>query len=407
MADSNDDCDRNRQADDEQNPFILFRRYADEQMSSLLQGLIGLPSAFTPHSSNERFLQSEEHQTQRQENEMTAGAPSSSVNASDQRRTRDAGLETEAKGISVNKYAYVNPPSGSHQREARHPAGLSDDAHRHHHDYTFSPPLLIGDDFPFWRGIPRGLSGDAFHTAWPLGYIIFSPYSPLRLEQHERLREHGSKWRDAFEDLLAVHAGQGLLETPRERTRVRDEGASDWVAALLAHGLADGWKRIDVEGRSQERGDQTMMGSDTRHPGSDADEDAATELDLYERFFASAMTPLAGSAATKSSASVHSSSGSNHETPGVSDRAESSSVISALTTTERKVMPDGTVHTKVVLKKKFADGREEGSETVHITQSTSQHIDRATPSPKGRATDPNPAGGDDDGSKRKGWFWSG
>ena len=41
------------------------------------------------------------------------------------------------------------------------------------------------------------------------------------------------------------------------------------------------------------------------------------------------------------------------------------SVLSTLTTTERTIAPDGTVTTKVVLKKRFADGREESTETVH------------------------------------------
>lgn len=405
MADSNEDCDRHRQADEEQNPFIVFRRYADEQMSSLLQGLIGLPSALTPHSSNARWLQSEEHQVQRQDNEMTAGASPSSVDGSDQRMTREEGLESDAVDHPVKKYAEFVP--GNHQRETRHSAGLSGDHYRHCHDDTFSPPLPFGDDFPFHRGLfPSGFFGDPFQARWPLGYLIFSPYSPLRLEQHERLREHGSRWRDAFEDLLAVQAGQGLLELPQERARDRDQGAGDWVAALLAHGLAGGWKRIDDDGRSQARGNHMAMESDTRHPESDSEEDAATELDLYERLFASERTPMAGTSVTKSSANVHSSSCSNLETPGILDRTESSNVISALTTTERKVMPDGTVHTKVVLKKKFADGREESSETIHTTQSTSQHTDRARPSPKGVVTDANAAGGDDKRSKRKGWFWS-
>ena len=392
MARSDDDCDRNRQADEEQNPFIVFRRYADEQMASLLQGLIGLPSALTHHSSNERWLRSKECEkceTRRQENEMKIGKPSRYVDSPDQQATRENGAEGAVMGIPVKKYLGADPGSESDSRAARQPAELSDDLGRPYYDHTFFPASIFGDS-PFQRGlITRGLFSDALPAAWPFGYLIFSPYSPLRLEQQEHLREHGSRWRDAFEDLLAVQAGQVLPELSRGRTGDRDQGAGEWVATLLAHGFADGRKRIDDEDGPHTRGDHVAMEADTRHPESDAEEDAGTELDLYERLFASSREPVAG--ATNGSARVH---------------AESASVISALTTTERRVMPDGSVHTKVMLKKKFADGREESSETVHTTQSTSKHIDRAAPSVQGRETDPNAAAKSDQGSKRKGWFWS-
>lgn len=408
MARSDDDCDRNdRQADEEQNPFILFRRYADEQMSSLLQGLIGLPSALTPQSSHERWLRSEEQEIRRQEDEMRHRPSSSSPDDSDQRRTRLDGLGIGAMDIPAKNYTNVDPTSESGQGETLNPAGPSNDRCRHHHDHPSFGPSMFGDDFPLQRGMfPTGLRSGAFPAAWPLGYIIFSPYSPLRLEQQGGFRERSSMWRDAFEDLLAVQAGQGLPQMPRERTGDREQGAGEWVAALLAHGLADGWTRMDDGGRSQPGGDHMAMESDTRHPESDAEDDAATELDLYERYFASPTTPAVRAAATNSSASAQGTSSSNLETPSVSNMEENPSVISALTTTERKVMPDGTVHTKVVLKKKFADGREESSETVHTTQSTSQHTRQAALSPKGTETDPNAAGGNDKGSKGKGWFWS-
>ena len=53
---------------------------------------------------------------------------------------------------------------------------------------------------------------------WPFGYILNSSYSPLQLE-----REMPSpRWRDAFEDLLAVDSGQGLIasKTRKEENRL-------------------------------------------------------------------------------------------------------------------------------------------------------------------------------------------
>ncbi|KAL8684439.1 MAG: hypothetical protein Q9218_008295 [Villophora microphyllina] len=42
---------------------------------------------------------------------------------------------------------------------------------------------------------------------WPIGYIMDSPYSPLRLERELP----SSNWRDAFEDLLALEVGGAMI----------------------------------------------------------------------------------------------------------------------------------------------------------------------------------------------------
>src|SRR2546430_2598363 len=55
--------------DGEENPFIIFRRFADAQISALLQSFVGLPSAFTPPASgtNARWLVFEEDFRRREE----------------------------------------------------------------------------------------------------------------------------------------------------------------------------------------------------------------------------------------------------------------------------------------------------------------------------------------------------
>ena len=56
---------------------------------------------------------------------------------------------------------------------------------------------------------------------WPIGYIFNNSYSPFNLE-HEMPKHH---WRDAFEDLLAVESGRGLisLEDRRRETEATDQ----------------------------------------------------------------------------------------------------------------------------------------------------------------------------------------
>merc|ERR1711967_161046 len=83
--------------------------------------------------------------------------------------------------------------------------------------------------------------------------------------------------------------------------------------------------------------------------------------------------------------------------PDVPHRAVSDKkvdVLSSLTTTQTTRMPDGTVTTKVVLKPRFADGREETEEKLHTYQDPSQ-LQQAE-----EAQRPEQA------EKKKGWFWS-
>jgi len=56
---------------------------------------------------------------------------------------------------------------------------------------------------------------DAWHLSpsmWPVGYLISSSYSPLRVEQ----QHPGRQWRDAFEDLLALES-RGEMIDPESR----------------------------------------------------------------------------------------------------------------------------------------------------------------------------------------------
>jgi hypothetical protein len=81
------------------------------------------------------------------------------------------------------------------------------------------------------------------------------------------------------------------------------------------------------------------------------------------------------------------------------------SILSTMTTTERTVAPDGSVTTKVVLKKRFADGREESSETVHTQrgQGVDEWVER-----RRNGSGEELRGQEQEKKKegRSGWFWS-
>ncbi|EME43307.1 hypothetical protein DOTSEDRAFT_103152, partial [Dothistroma septosporum NZE10] len=71
---------------------------------------------------------------------------------------------------------------------------------------------------------------------------------------------------------------------------------------------------------------------------------------------------------------------------------EKPQVLSALTTSQTTRLPDGTVTTKVILKRRFADGREETEESMHTSKEPSVEQQKQQP----EAEQP----------KQKGWFWS-
>jgi hypothetical protein len=95
------------------------------------------------------------------------------------------------------------------------------------------------------------------------------------------------------------------------------------------------------------------------------------------------------------------------------EEGKKDSIVSTMTTTERRTLPDGTVETKRVLKKRFADGREESNESVERQMSSSSNSQSAGSKPlemevsstarQDKQTQTNEK--EDLRPKRSGWFW--
>ncbi|KAI4163655.1 MAG: hypothetical protein LQ342_002689 [Letrouitia transgressa] len=94
-------------------------------------------------------------------------------------------------------------------------------------------------------------------------------------------------------------------------------------------------------------------------------------------------------------------------------------VISTITTTERNTLPDGSVHTRIFLKKRFANGGEESTESIYTASGAVQEEVQTPPQPSLQATNPSTSSavGHDGQMKRRicdhirekkkgGWFWS-
>lgn len=247
-------------------------------------------------------------------------------------------------------------------------------------------------------------------TRWMLEH----PYSPAVLEAGAIMRgDTPPRYTDAFEDLMRAENGVGMRASDLERGNWRHghrlltavnsrrpgtqqfwqnvERGGEWYVPAKedrpASSSAQGQKQLEALATPDATATKEMEARDhmyERFLGAHT-ADPKTELDMYERFLGD------------SSAHHH------HRQPPSEPNAmaarpmapadidvSASPILSTVTTTERNVAADGTVTTKVTLKKRFADGREESSETVNTSRG-----------------DANPLVDDSAGKKKNGgWFWS-
>ena len=255
---------------------------------------------------------------------------------------------------------------------------------------------------------PRWLSVDWFRN---------SSYSPTRLETHPHAHQHGSMWRAAFEDLLSAELDKPQFAHQAWSNRVNDQSLyaswaqhpSDWMLGLSCRGILppqlpslynlpstrhmDSAFRGVLRGTTRDRDvqrDFERLAADIAHfdPEERAEQMSNvpdTEADLYESFLGKA----------------------NKDDKQVAPQQQakvdvaSSRILSTLSTTERTTLPDGSTTTKVMLRKRFADGREESTETVSTSHAD---ISQNCATDLGSTEQQGKQGAED--KKKKGWFWS-
>jgi len=108
--------------------------------------------------------------------------------------------------------------------------------------------------------------------------------------------------------------------------------------------------------------------------------------------------PRARSSATTNSANA-SEEKLAHSFRSENGTLEKPDILSQLTTTQTTRMPDGTVTTKLVLKQRFADGREEVHESVQTSREEVSRVGQNNDVAKHEAAKV-------DGKKKQGWFWN-
>lgn len=500
MASNNrDDQDRpHRDRDDQNNPFIAFRRFADSQVSSLLNTIVTLPATITNlrdpgnvHAAREQCLfgradkklceelrELEEDATkllsqsrdlfqagdvsealkkgedwftvnylahQCRERIVEGGIDSSSPHAQRTHEESNSGTKKLVERVANEKgqqwgwswdWGFPRPfdaeegQAGRYERcqrwrrrreESTQPARQADGYTR-----TTEGQSLPTEDNEWSReqALVRRLNGDEERRQQqdPMGdlaglllpllnELVRGELSSDPTHPEDRIIEDmapacGIVPRDAYEDLIRVQNGLPMIPSEQlgqsEEVPLRlwarrfwDQHNRRFVGSPRPNEYP---KRVpwEDEETAEEPNYEYSHDHEDQHDeppspkakqGSWSSTMPETELEAYERV----LGPL-----------------SSQEDFAQSDARPS--VLSTLTTTERTIAPDGTVTTKVVLKKRFADGREESSETVHtqrgqeeeshsvngssrLLDAVAQHKEHEERRDQGR-------------SKGSGWFWS-
>ncbi|KAI5286704.1 hypothetical protein KEM54_006578 [Ascosphaera aggregata] len=441
------------------NPFTLFRRYADEQISSMLQAVLGIPSTFEPPAAGNWLYFEEQRPTVLSRSRNANGDGGKDDGDSQESKVNNSGERSWYDAVHSKPHREVNrdnarqDPNEDRMRRNSFNDLFEDTRHwlgRPFHVSFFDSPLL---DWPLrssaWihsHFFPHPHYFDSIISShgpgWALPYILFSPYSPIHLERHEqggcKPRGHLESWfgkvdsgdtqvaattstpdwRLAFEDLLRIEAGKSMLDVSSKELWKKESGA-DWIYGMIDRGsLGDQWKLQRKTGRhgedlvclsyEDERSKRNWEASSFRRRAGDGANDTTsggsettTELDLYDssvrvsgdveqpsnytkknsRSFADMIEEKAK--AIKDSALSRTDKQDTSETY----QAHPAKVISTMISTERKIMPDGSIHSKTTRTKRYSDGREEKSEWVETTN-------------------PRDDGNDNDKDNgRSGWFW--
>ncbi|KAL1953015.1 hypothetical protein VTO42DRAFT_3765 [Malbranchea cinnamomea] len=446
----------------EDNFFIAFRRYADEQISSLLHAVTGLPSSFFAPSPRDWLVFHDA--------ELTNALSCWRHPLEDDRR---AGSDGDSNRWSRHRYASHAFPSSIFDTVFDSPVGFGSASF--FRDFSLLSPFM----FDFFA--------PSTSTAWPISYLLFSPYSPLHLERQQQVRRHKAsdhtligwfaplvsssssekrevkepRWREAFEDLLRLENGKEMLDWSSSEVAKKEESGKDWLAGMISRGsLGDGWTH--VRSSDGDMGDYFKFTYDSSRQGEGERNDEGhkrefTELDVYDSFLhqvngdfegengepvtASPLlniileerrrhrreleelqkhwremhevreafrrereaqrTPATESAVqpqhtdkTETTADVETKTVAS--APSSEDLA--ARLVSTVTRTERRTLPDGSIRTRTTVNKRFADGREENYETEEVndnnhTQKLSQDEPRSG----------NPDAPDD--KPKGGWFW--
>ncbi|KIW07126.1 uncharacterized protein PV09_01999 [Verruconis gallopava] len=283
----------------------------------------------------------------------------------------------------------------SYNRESR----IFDEEGLFGHSFPFNKPLST----MFSLGMRPFLPQDS-----AMAYLLFSEYSPLHLEHEEGFDK---SFRKRFEDLVALNSGKEM------RDKNEEEGTQvDFLARIVP--LLNNERSVtnktrissDKDGRVtsvveiDSEGPTSYPAAGEGRSGQDTCNDASTEQELHERHFSfesrggTCFRP-GQQTSTCNEDDYAKNKSLRHSSPSAS------SILSTLTTTERHIDADGNITTKTVLKKRFADGREETETSTHRESSPMAWVKQRqleAPSTSSQQEEKTAK----EGKSGRGWFWS-
>lgn len=326
-------------------------------------------------------------------------------------------------------------------------------------DHTL-PWLLMNHYSPLYLcnpGQDRLLA--AFFTSVPAGPLnVFSPfYSRSDPTEVDQRLARALPWADAFEDLMSIHHTGQMVERNYSTWRTPD----DWIAGMIGRGVLKGWE-LDEEGRMirkdeidpkyagerKSRWNRRQYRNDGEENerilriaevGEDEDQPSANAVtDALRKAQETQTGPQADSGSKQAEEEFNaahdffsSSAASSWPSWASSSNQDTNSIIQTMTTVERRTLPDGKIETKRVLKKKFADGREESRESIEHENGSKlpssfpksdrlespfsgpiawpeQPVDKFTEPVRvqNKKTQTPASQPQDDNKRRGGWFWN-
>ena len=450
--------------DDPRNPFESFRRFADEQMSSLTRIITGDPRKVQPSKPSESsgsdadvdlpwIVQAMSEEARRRYREVQREMNKHRLEC------ETAAMERQAAHNDAQARCPYRPADQEVPRNTQRPS--ADPAQQEGRNPVY-PHFPTSEAFGHDNEDESGFDG---LLAWPLRYLFTSSYSPLYLEKQRPFEDQGPRWRHAFEDLIAVQSGMGMEDYDPSKSKLC---TTHWLNSMMNRGVfGRGHVQSQEPGKfhelriggisfilgpvpdfTEQRVTRLLQGlaqnEKVRSLGEEADKEAdeedgddnadkddedfcddeddveededgeevMTELDLYGRMMPGSKRRLFGGPFLEHLASQAFRQESSIEEKAVSPTRQGKdgipSLVSTLTTTERTTLPDGSIHTKMVLKKRFADGREESTETTHTAKDQQTTLIRKlVEKAKAEAlTDHTVNKVQNPEKKSKGWFWS-
>ena len=316
-------------------------------------------------------------------------------------RTRRAGGEIERMLTRLEEDA--NKVFGEEIEELRRHWATRDGTHRHED----MQPRAWSQLCSWQRPSPADTSNQDQANS------MEDQYSPAALEADRQTKHMGSLWRDAFEDLMHTTQEHPLLSDAQNAyfDQMGLYPLNEYQKELL---LLQNWKdshtkcpertwqRASLVQQLQNTSDEPSY--EYAHDHGDQHDDPPTPKPQQSKFFKVQSSPQDVPKGTETELDAYERLLVLPPASSVSNTEPNSTILSTMTTTERITAHDGTVTTKIVLKKRFADGSEQSSETVHTQRSQDAHQteDPLKVMQNIQSTD----GANQKIEKKGGWFWS-